>query len=237
MSDGLGDVWCALWMLPALLAAGAGVQLCRDSCAALGASACLMLQLAGRLLRSSWGHYVWCYPAPAPASVHMCIKRPRSPPRAAAAAAATHPARHLSLSLCRITFSIATRGLVGLRNQLLTATRGMGIVNTIFDEYRPLAGDIMNREQGSLVAFETGQVTAYALESAQERGLLFCRWVAGWTSCAGVASCLHGGVRAGGHCTCCPAVAQCDRVCLHRQGPAVDTVSLCMTNAAPHCAC
>jgi GTP-binding protein len=77
--------------------------------------------------------------------------------------------------LLRITFTIATRGLVGLRNQLLTATRGMGIVNTIFDEYRPVAGEIMNRDQGSLVAFETGQVTAYALETAQERGLLFVR--------------------------------------------------------------
>jgi hypothetical protein len=103
-------------------------------------------------------------------------------------AAATHPSTHPSRSLRRIKFSIATRGLVGLRNQLLTATRGMGIVNTIFDEYRPVAGDIMNREQGSLVAFETGQVTAYALESAQERGLMFCRWVVGWHSCAGVAN-------------------------------------------------
>jgi hypothetical protein len=54
----------------------------------------------------------------------------------------------------------------------------MGVLNTIFDEYRPMAGDINNRDQGSLVAFETGQVTAYAVETAQERGLMFCRWAA-----------------------------------------------------------
>ena len=75
----------------------------------------------------------------------------------------------------RITFSIATRGLLGLKNALLTATRGMGIVNTLFDEYRAVAGVISMRENGSLVAHETGQVTAYAIETAQERGTLFVR--------------------------------------------------------------
>lgn len=58
----------------------------------------------------------------------------------------------------RLTFKIATRGLLGLKNALLTATRGMGILNTLFDSYRPVAGIISMRENGSLVAFETGQV-------------------------------------------------------------------------------
>lgn len=58
----------------------------------------------------------------------------------------------------RLTFKIATRGLLGLKNALLTATRGMGILNTLFDSYRPVAGAISMRENGSLVAFETGQV-------------------------------------------------------------------------------
>ena len=58
----------------------------------------------------------------------------------------------------RLTFKIATRGLLGLKNALLTATRGMGILNTLFDSYRPVAGVISMRENGSLVAFETGQV-------------------------------------------------------------------------------
>ncbi|WIA23336.1 hypothetical protein OEZ85_000100 [Tetradesmus obliquus] len=75
----------------------------------------------------------------------------------------------------RLTFKIATRGLLGLKNALLTATRGLGLLNTIFDSYRPVAGEISMREQGSLIAFETGQVTAYAIETAQERGQLFCR--------------------------------------------------------------
>jgi GTP-binding protein len=75
----------------------------------------------------------------------------------------------------RVSFKIATRGLLGLKNALLTATRGMGLLNTLFDEYRPVAGEISMRDQGSLVAHETGQVTAYAIESAQERGQLFVR--------------------------------------------------------------
>jgi len=75
----------------------------------------------------------------------------------------------------RISFKIATRGLLGLKNALLTATRGTALINTIFDGYKPVAGEISMRDQGSLVAFETGQVTAYALESAQERGVMFCK--------------------------------------------------------------
>jgi len=75
----------------------------------------------------------------------------------------------------RLSFKIATRGLLGLKNALLTATRGMGVLNSLFDSYRPVAGVISMRENGSLVAFETGQVTAYALETAQDRGQMFVR--------------------------------------------------------------
>jgi GTP-binding protein len=74
-----------------------------------------------------------------------------------------------------LQFRIATRGLLGVRNLMLTATRGNGVMNTIFLEYAPMAGEIQNRDAGSLVAFETGQVTAYALMSAQQRGLMFCK--------------------------------------------------------------
>ncbi|KMZ64577.1 GTP-binding elongation factor [Zostera marina] len=72
-----------------------------------------------------------------------------------------------------IKYKMPTRGLLGLRNAILTATRGTAILNTIFDSYGPKAGDISTREQGSLVAFETGIVTSYAVCSAQERGQLF----------------------------------------------------------------
>eukprot|EP00884_Botryococcus_braunii_P004046 jgi/Botrbrau1/13642/Bobra.0373s0016.1 len=73
----------------------------------------------------------------------------------------------------RITYRIPTRGLLGLRNAMLTATKGTAVLNTIFKEYGPWAGDINTRENGSLVAHETGQVTGYALESIQQRGRLF----------------------------------------------------------------
>ncbi|KAJ9515413.1 hypothetical protein QJQ45_016409 [Haematococcus lacustris] len=78
-------------------------------------------------------------------------------------------------SSSRLTFRIATRGLLGLKNALLTATRGTGVMNTIFREYAPLAGEILMRDAGSLIAFETGTATAYAMETAQDRGQLFMR--------------------------------------------------------------
>lgn len=48
-------------------------------------------------------------------------------------------------------YKIPTRGLLGLRNAILTVSRGTAILNTIFDEYGPWAGDISTRDQGSLV--------------------------------------------------------------------------------------
>uniref|UniRef100_A0A7S0QZL3 Tr-type G domain-containing protein n=1 Tax=Pyramimonas obovata TaxID=1411642 RepID=A0A7S0QZL3_9CHLO len=75
-----------------------------------------------------------------------------------------------SAGQCTVKYKIPTRGLIGLRNSILTATRGTGILNTIFAEYGEYAGDINSRDNGSLIAFETGQVTSYALFSAQERG-------------------------------------------------------------------
>eukprot|EP00899_Mesostigma_viride_P023282 jgi/Mesvir1/4138/Mv13050-RA.1 len=73
---------------------------------------------------------------------------------------------------CTVRYKIPTRGLLGVRNALLTATRGTMVLNTVFAGYEPYAGDILLRDQGSLVAFETGQATAYALQSCQERGQL-----------------------------------------------------------------
>lgn len=72
-----------------------------------------------------------------------------------------------------LKYRIPTRGLLGLRNAILTASRGTAILNTIFDSYGPWAGDISTRDQGSLVAFEDGTTTSYALASSQERGKLF----------------------------------------------------------------
>lgn len=51
--------------------------------------------------------------------------------------------------------------------------QGTAVLNTVFKEYGPWVGDINTRELGSLVAFETGSVTGYAIESVQQRGRLF----------------------------------------------------------------
>lgn len=72
-----------------------------------------------------------------------------------------------------VKYKIPTRGLLGLRNAILTASRGTAVLNTVFDEYGPWAGDISTRDQGSLVSFETGTSTTYALSSSQDRGQLF----------------------------------------------------------------
>ena len=73
----------------------------------------------------------------------------------------------------RIIFSIPARGLIGYRSEFLTDTKGNGIMNSIFDGYAPYKGDIPTRKDGSLIAFETVESTAYGLHAAQERGILF----------------------------------------------------------------
>jgi GTP-binding protein len=72
-----------------------------------------------------------------------------------------------------LTYRVPTRGLLGFRNQFLTATRGTGVIHTLFHDYEPWCGDIETRPTGALVAFETGTTTAYALDTAQERGQLY----------------------------------------------------------------
>ncbi|XP_050383707.1 putative elongation factor TypA-like SVR3, chloroplastic [Argentina anserina] len=72
-----------------------------------------------------------------------------------------------------LKYKIPTRGLLGLRNAILTASRGTAILNTIFDSYGPWAGDMSTRDLGSLVAFEGGTSTSYALSSSQDRGQMF----------------------------------------------------------------
>ena len=73
----------------------------------------------------------------------------------------------------RIDFSIPTRGLMGFRSAFLTITRGTGIMTYSFDGYRPHKGPIQANRQGSMIAWETGTTTTYALHNAQERGVLF----------------------------------------------------------------
>jgi GTP-binding protein len=73
----------------------------------------------------------------------------------------------------RFEFEIPTRGLIGFRNEFLTATRGNGVMNSLFLSYRPWAGDIVSYRMGVLVALEEGQAVSYGLSNAQERGTTF----------------------------------------------------------------
>jgi GTP-binding protein len=70
----------------------------------------------------------------------------------------------------RLTFKVPSRGLIGFRSEMLTETRGTGIMHQQFDAYEPYAGDIAGRNRGALVALEKGEVTSYALEGLQDRG-------------------------------------------------------------------
>lgn len=79
----------------------------------------------------------------------------------------------LSTGAIRQTYSIATRGLIGLRNLLLTATKGTIIMNSLPSGYQPLGAKIQGTRNGALIAFEAGTSTPYALQSAEARGELF----------------------------------------------------------------
>ena len=70
-------------------------------------------------------------------------------------------------------YHVPTRGMLGFRQPFLTLTRGTGIFHTLFHDYQPIAGEIGDREFGSLIALETGTVKAYALEHLQQRGIFF----------------------------------------------------------------
>ena len=73
----------------------------------------------------------------------------------------------------RINFLIPARGLIGFRSELLTSTRGNGIMNHVFHSYEPYKGDIPGRSRGSLVAFEEGTTTGYGIFNLQDRGVMF----------------------------------------------------------------
>jgi GTP-binding protein len=73
----------------------------------------------------------------------------------------------------RLEFKIPARGLIGLRSQLLSETRGHGIMSHLFLGYEPYKGDIKGRYQGVLIAFENGEANTYGLHSVQDRGVLF----------------------------------------------------------------
>ncbi len=73
----------------------------------------------------------------------------------------------------QLEFAIPARGLIGFRGEFLRITRGEGIMNHSFLDYRPLSGDVETRRNGVIVAFEEGTATFYALKNAEDRGVFF----------------------------------------------------------------
>ena len=77
-------------------------------------------------------------------------------------------------SMSIIKYLVPTRGMLGIRSALLTATRGTAIIDSVFDDYKPMIPlEIQGRDKGSLLAFSDGTVTSFGCEGAQDRGKLF----------------------------------------------------------------
>ena len=75
----------------------------------------------------------------------------------------------------RIEFEIPARGLIGFRSQFLTDTKGEGVMNHSFLEYRPLTSGIEHRMNGALVSMENGEASAFSIFNLQERGVMFIK--------------------------------------------------------------
>jgi len=75
--------------------------------------------------------------------------------------------------MVRLEFTIATRGLIGYRNEFLTSTRGLGIMASRLSGYGPWCGEIMTRNRGSMISMDAGEATSYSLDNLQQRGVLF----------------------------------------------------------------
>lgn len=80
---------------------------------------------------------------------------------------------HVDRNQALLEFVVPTRGLIGFRSLFLRLTKGNGVMNHAFLEYRPWVGDIARQRNGVLVAWETGDTTAYALGGAEDRGVFF----------------------------------------------------------------
>jgi GTP-binding protein len=80
---------------------------------------------------------------------------------------------HVDKTQAFLEFCIPTRGLIGFRSDFLRLTKGNGVMNHAFLEYRPWGGDITGQRNGVLIAWEEGVATAYALQGAEDRGVFF----------------------------------------------------------------
>ena len=78
-------------------------------------------------------------------------------------------------SRMRLQFLVPSRGLFGYKSQMLTDTRGEGVMSSVFDSYQPYKGEIEGRNFGSLISYETGEAITYGLFNAQGRGRLLVK--------------------------------------------------------------
>jgi GTP-binding protein len=78
--------------------------------------------------------------------------------------------------LSTVKYLVPTRGMLGLRSSMLSATRGTAIIDSVFDSYRPkIQEEILSRDKGSLLAFADGKATTFGIEGAQDRGKMFIK--------------------------------------------------------------
>jgi len=75
--------------------------------------------------------------------------------------------------MTRLIYKIPTRGLLGYQSEFMTITKGLGVMNYVFDSYGPYSGDIKSRQNGVMISTEPCETIAYALFNLQERGRLF----------------------------------------------------------------
>jgi GTP-binding protein len=79
-------------------------------------------------------------------------------------------------TLSIVKYVVPTRGMLGLRSAILTATRGTALIDSVFDSYRSkIPMEIQSRDKGSLLAFADGPATTFGIEGAQDRGKMFCK--------------------------------------------------------------
>jgi GTP-binding protein len=75
----------------------------------------------------------------------------------------------------RVEFEIPARGLIGYRNEFLTDTKGEGVMNHSFLEFRPYSGTVVSRKNGALVSMENGEALGYSIFNLQDRGVMFIK--------------------------------------------------------------
>ena len=87
-----------------------------------------------------------------------------------------------SEGLITIQYEVPTRGMVGVKSRLLSATRGLAVMTTTFAGYRPHVGEFGGRDRGNLLCHEQGEANSFGLMKAQERGVLFSGASRDWNS-------------------------------------------------------